>query len=208
MAEAQPKIDQILKWDRKEVHLHTSEGKEFEPGAIKFEPVVFTVQNISNEPVEIKDVVLDCICMDVVKEPKKLNPKEHWSFHLDIKIPKYGIERDVKVLVSTDKGKDNLKVTAKGDPFVTLSSKELSWGTTDLTPKDILIQTKESNLTVSEVKTLGNGFTTETLPGLKGVPVIRVTPIEGKFHKGMLKMKVSNGVYTEEQFVRLTTKKD
>lgn len=196
-------IQNLLSWDKKEVVLNSHDGVMFAPGSMQLPEQTFTVKNISDTDITIKDVVGDCTCLDIKKDPKTIKPGESWSFSLDIKIPKYGVERDITFIVSTDKGNDQLRLLVKSKDFATPSATELKWDLNDNDPKRILFTTEQEILNVSDVKILGDGFKVEVLEGLKGVPILEITPIKEGFDRGMLKFNIKNDYHQEALSVKL-----
>lgn len=190
-------IEEIISWDKKEIILRSEDGIMFAPGSMQLPEQTFTLKNISDTDITIQDVVGDCTCLDIIKEQKTVKPGDSWSFSLDIKIPKYGVERDITFVVITDKGNDKLKLLVKSKDFVKPSTKGLSWELNEGGSKRILFETQERLLSIADLRILGDGFKAEVLEGLNGIPIIEVSPVKEGFDKGMLKMNIKNDSHQE-----------
>ena len=208
MGEVPIDIDTLLNWDKKEIKLNSEDGVMFAPGSMQLPEQKFTVTNISTSPITIKNVVADCTCLDIKKEPKTISPNETWSFYIDIKIPKYGVRRDIKFIVSTDKGEDELRLVIETKEFATPSTTELVWELNDSTPKRVLFKTEETGINIEDIKVLGDGFKAELLKGMAGVPVLEVVPVKEGFDRGMLRFNIKNEYYEKPTSVRLEKKSE
>lgn len=208
MGEITENIEGVLNWDKKEIVLNSEDGVMFAPGSMQLPEQKFTVTNISTSPITIKDVVADCTCLDIKKEAKTILPNETWSFYLDIKIPKYGVRRDIKFIVNTDKGNDQVRLVVETKEFATPSATELVWEINDDTPKRVLFKTEETGINIEDIKVLGDGFKAELLKGMAGVPVLEVVPIKEGFDRGMLRFNIKNEYYGKPTSIRLEKKSE
>lgn len=196
-------ISKFLAWETKDRVVTIQESLAIKPGVIEYKDIALRTKNISDEPITINNVISDCNCLKITKNPRTLAPQDEWSFTVGLVSTRYGEDKVITILVETDKGADTLKLKFVADTFVKVSSDNLYWEKGDIKPKWIDLEMAGEDIEVSYVKVLGDGFISELVKGNSGKYSIKVTPLEDKFHKGLLKLRAANTENSKEVTIRL-----